>query len=112
MSLAHNGDSQLADSNTGETEGYLYNNGLSPLGREAIAGDELAGHDGGSVASFEGRANMEAMRISKAPGLLHRRILRCAAYRRQPNMDDEQLLAPKKNGGVVQIVGFASGTSG
>jgi membrane dipeptidase len=34
MSLAHNGNSQLADSNTGETQGYLYNNGLSPLGRE------------------------------------------------------------------------------
>ena len=37
MSLAHNGNSQLADSNTGETQGYLYNNGLSPLGREVIA---------------------------------------------------------------------------
>src|SRR5881396_543445 len=37
MSVAHNGNSQLADSNTGETQGYLYNNGLSPLGREVIA---------------------------------------------------------------------------
>jgi membrane dipeptidase len=37
MSLAHNGNSQLADSNTGETQGYLYNNGLSPLGRYVIA---------------------------------------------------------------------------
>ena len=37
MSLAHNGNSQLADSNTGEAQGYLYNNGLSPLGREVIA---------------------------------------------------------------------------
>jgi membrane dipeptidase len=37
MSLAHNGNSQLADSNTGETQGYLYNNGLSPLGRQVIA---------------------------------------------------------------------------
>src|SRR5215467_9004672 len=37
MSLAHNGNSQLADSNTGEAQGYLHNNGLSPLGREVIA---------------------------------------------------------------------------
>src|SRR5437899_9697087 len=37
MSLAHNGNSQLADSNTGEAQGYLYNNGLSPLGRGVIA---------------------------------------------------------------------------
>ena len=34
MSLAHNGNSQLADSNTGEAQGYLYNNALSPLGRQ------------------------------------------------------------------------------
>ena len=37
MSLAHNGNSQLSDSNTGETEGYIHNNGLSPLGRRVIA---------------------------------------------------------------------------
>jgi membrane dipeptidase len=37
MSLAHNGNSRLADSNTGETQGYLYNNGLSPPGRGVIA---------------------------------------------------------------------------
>ena len=28
MSLAHNGNSQLSDSNTGEAQGFLYNNGL------------------------------------------------------------------------------------
>jgi len=37
MSLAHNGNSQLADSNTGEASGYIHNNGLLPLGREVIA---------------------------------------------------------------------------
>ena len=36
MSLAHNGHSQLSDSNTGETEGWKWN-GLSPLGKQVIA---------------------------------------------------------------------------
>jgi len=31
MSLAHNGNRQLADSNTGETRGYLYNKKLAEL---------------------------------------------------------------------------------
>src|ERR1700683_4832404 len=37
MSLAHNGNRPLSDSNTGAPQGYLYNNGLSPLGRQVIA---------------------------------------------------------------------------
>ena len=36
MSLAHNGHSQLSDSNTGERDGWKWN-GLSPLGKQAIA---------------------------------------------------------------------------
>jgi membrane dipeptidase len=38
MSLAHNGNSQLADSNSVEASGaFLYNNGLSDLGKQVIA---------------------------------------------------------------------------
>jgi membrane dipeptidase len=36
MSLAHNGHSQLADSNTGESDSVWLHNGLSDLGREVI----------------------------------------------------------------------------
>ena len=36
LSLAHNGHSQLSDSNTGETEGWKWH-GLSPLGKQVIA---------------------------------------------------------------------------
>ena len=36
MSLAHNGHSQLSDSNTGERDGVWLHHGLSPLGREVI----------------------------------------------------------------------------
>jgi membrane dipeptidase len=106
MSLAHNGNSQLADSNTGETQGYLYNNGLSPLGREVIAEMNRLGMMVDLSHPSKG-ANMEAMRLSQAPVIASHSGVRALADVSR-NMDDEQLLALKKNGGVIQIVGFAS----
>jgi membrane dipeptidase len=106
MSLAHNGNSQLADSNAGETQGYLYNNGLSPLGRQVIAEMNRLGMMVDLSHPSKG-ANMEAMRISQAPVIASHSSVRALADVSR-NMDDEQLLALKKNGGVVQIVGFAS----
>jgi membrane dipeptidase len=106
MSLAHNGNSQLADSNTGEVQGYLYNNGLSPLGREVIAEMNRLGMMVDLSHPSKG-ANMEAMRLSKAPVIASHSGVRALANVSR-NMDDEQLLALKKNGGVIQVVGFAS----
>ena len=106
MSLAHNGNSQLADSNTGEAQGYLYNNGLSPLGREVIGEMNRLGMMVDLSHPSKG-ANMEAMRISQAPVIASHSGVRALANVSR-NMDDEQLLALKKSGGVVQIVGFAS----
>src|SRR5271154_3536577 len=106
MSLAHNGNSQLADSNTGETQGYLYNNGLSPLGREVIAEMNRLGMMVDLSHPSKG-ANMEAMRLSQAPVIASHSGVRALADVSR-NMDDEQLLALKKNGGVIQIVGLAS----
>jgi membrane dipeptidase len=106
MSLAHNGNSQLADSNTGEQQGYLYNNGLSPLGREVIAEMNRLGMMVDLSHPSKG-ANMEAMRLSKAPVIASHSGVRAVADVSR-NMDDEQLLALKKNGGVIQVVGFAS----
>jgi membrane dipeptidase len=106
MSLAHNGDSQLADSNTGETQGYLYHNGLSPLGREVIAEMNRLGMMVDLSHPSKG-ANLEAIRLSKAPVIASHSGVRALADVSR-NMDDEQLLALKKNGGVIQVVGFAS----
>jgi membrane dipeptidase len=106
MSLAHNGNSQLADSNTGETQGYLYNNGLSPLGREVIAEMNRVGIMVDLSHPSKG-ANMEAIRLSKAPVIASHSAVRALADVSR-NMDDEQLLALKNNGGVIQIVGFAT----
>jgi membrane dipeptidase len=106
MSLAHNGNSQLADSNTGEAEGYLYNNGLSPLGREVIAEMNRLGMMVDLSHPAKG-ANLEAIRLSQAPVIASHSGVRALADVSR-NMDDEQLLALKKNGGVIQVVGFAS----
>ncbi len=106
MSLAHNGNSQLADSNTGETQGYSYNNGLSPEGRKVIAEMNRLGIMVDLSHPSKG-ANLEAIRISKAPVIASHSGVRALADVSR-NMDDEQLLALKKNGGVIQIVGFSS----
>jgi membrane dipeptidase len=106
MSLAHNGNSQLADSNTGETQGYLYNNGLSPLGRQVIGEMNRLGMMVDLSHPSKG-ANLEAIRLSQAPVIASHSAVRALADVSR-NMDDEQLLALKKDGGVIQIVGFAS----
>jgi membrane dipeptidase len=106
MSLAHNGNSQLSDSNTGEANGYLYNNGLSPLGREVIAEMNRLGMMIDVSHPSKG-SMMETLRLSKAPVIASHSSVRALANVSR-NMDDEQLLALKKNGGVIQIVGFAS----
>ncbi|MCX6591090.1 MAG: dipeptidase [Acidobacteria bacterium] len=106
MSLAHNGNSQLADSNTGEASGYLHNNGLSPLGRQVIAEMNRLGMMVDLSHPSKG-ANLEAIKLSKAPVIASHSSVRAVADHSR-NMDDEQLLALKKNGGVIQIVGFAS----
>ncbi len=106
MSLAHNGNSQLADSNTGEASGYTFNNGLSPLGRQVIAEMNRLGMMIDLSHPSKG-ANLESIRLSKAPVIASHSSVRALANHSR-NMDDEQLLALKKNGGVIQIVGFAS----
>lgn len=106
MSLAHNGNSQMADSNTGEAQGYLYENGLSPLGREVIKEMNRLGMMIDLSHPSKG-ANLEAIRLSKAPVIASHSAARAVANHSR-NMDDEQLMALKKNGGVVQTVAFAS----
>jgi membrane dipeptidase len=106
MSLAHNGNSQLSDSNTGEASGYLYNNGLSPMGREVIAEMNRLGMMIDVSHPSKG-SMMETIRLSKAPIIASHSSVRAIANVSR-NMDKEQLLALKKNGGVIQIVGFAS----
>ncbi|MBL8235520.1 MAG: membrane dipeptidase, partial [Bryobacterales bacterium] len=85
MSLAHNGNSQLADSNTGEASGYLHNNGLSPLGREVIAEMNRLGMMVDLSHPSKG-ANLEAIRLSKAPVIASHSSVRALADHSR-NMD-------------------------
>ena len=106
MSLAHNGHSQLADSNTGEASGEWLHGGLSDLGKEVIAEMNRLGMMI-DISHPSKQANLQTMALSKAPVIASHSAARALANHSR-NLDDEQLMALKKNGGVVQTVAFAS----
>ena len=105
MSLAHNGHSQLADSHTGERDGKWLHNGLSELGRQAIAEMNKWGIMV-DLSHPSKAANLQTLALSKAPVIASHSAARALADHSR-NLDDEQLLALKKNGGVIQTVAFA-----
>jgi membrane dipeptidase len=104
MSLAHNGHSQFSDSNTGEREGWMHN-GLSELGRKAVAELNRVGIMI-DVSHPSKQSMLQTVALSKAPVIGSHSAVRALANHSR-NMDDEQLLALKKNGGVIQMVAFA-----
>jgi membrane dipeptidase len=106
LSLAHNGHSQLADSNTGEATGEWAHKGLSELGKQVIAELNRVGIMV-DLSHPSKQANMQAIALSKAPVIASHSSAR-ALCDHSRNMDDELLLALKKNGGVVQTVAFAA----
>jgi membrane dipeptidase len=106
MSLAHNGHSQFSDSNTGERDGVWMWNGLSPQGRLAIA--EL--NKWGvmiDISHPSKQSMMQTLALTKAPIIASHSGVR-ALCNHSRNLDDEQLLGMKRNGGVVQLVAFNS----
>jgi membrane dipeptidase len=106
MSLAHNGHSQFADSNTGERDGKWLHNGLSELGKQVIAEMNKWGIMV-DLSHPSKAANLQALALSKAPVIASHSAARALADHSR-NMDDEQLEALKKNGGVIQTVAFAA----
>ena len=106
LSLAHNGHSQLSDSNTGERDGIWLHNGLSPLGREAVA--ELNRQGVMIDISHPSKASMlQTIALTQAPIIASHSGVR-ATCNHSRNLDDEQLRAMQRNGGVVQLVAFNS----
>lgn len=106
MSLAHNGHSQLADSNTGEADNKWLHNGLSELGKQAVAEMNKWGIMI-DVSHPSKQANIQAIQLSKAPVIASHSGAR-ALCNHSRNLDDEQLELIKQNGGVVQAVAFRS----
>jgi membrane dipeptidase len=106
MSLAHNGHSQLADSNTGERDNVWLHNGLSELGKKAIVEMNKWGIMI-DVSHPSKQSNIQAIQLSKAPVIASHSGAR-ALCDHSRNLDDEQLELIRKNGGVVQAVAFRS----
>ena len=106
MSLSHNGHSQFADSNTGERDGVWLHDGLSDMGRQAVA--EM--NRWGIMIDLSHPAktsNMQVLELTRAPVIASHSSAR-AVNDVSRNLDDEQLLAIRDNGGVVQTTAFSS----
>ncbi|MBA6314357.1 dipeptidase [Cellulophaga baltica] len=106
ISLSHNGHSQFSDSNTGENDSIWLHNGLSDLGKQGIVEMNKLG-----VMIDISHPSKEAMKqmiaLSKAPIIAsHSSARKLCDHSR--NLDDEQLLLLKENGGVIQTVAFSS----
>jgi membrane dipeptidase len=103
LSLTHNGHNQLADSHTGERDGWKWH-GVSPLGEQVIAAMNRLGIMV-DVSHASKDAMMQIATLSNAPIIASHSAVRalCDVSR---NMDDEQLLALQKTGGVIQVVAY------
>ena len=106
MSLAHNGHSQFSDSNTGERDNVWLHDGLSEMGREAVAEMNKWGIMI-DVSHPSADAIEEMLELTRAPLIASHSSAR-AMSEHSRNLDDEQLLRIKENGGVVQTVAFSS----
>lgn len=107
MSLSHNGHSQLSDSNTGEIDDVWLHNGLSDFGKEVIAEMNKWGIMI-DLSHPSKKANMQTMELSKAPVIASHSSARALDPSVSRNLDDEELMMLKENGGVVQTVAFRS----
>ena len=104
MSLSHNGHSQFSDSNTGERDDVWLHNGLSDLGRQAVAEMNKWGIMI-DLSHPSKEANMQVFELTRAPVIASHSAARAMSGVSR-NMDDEQLMALKENGGVIQTVAF------
>ena len=104
MSLAHNGHSQLSDSNTGEKDNIWLHNGLSELGKEVVA--EMNKYGIMIDASHPSKvAILQMIKLSKAPIIASHSSAR-ALCNHSRNLDDSMLKLIQRKGGVVQTVAF------
>ncbi len=108
ITLTHLGHNDIADSanpvaELGDEE--TEHNGLSPYGRQVVAEMNRLGIMV-DVSHASKKAMLDIVRVSKAPVIAsHSAVYELRGVKR--NMDDEQLFALKKNGGVIQVVGYS-----
>ena len=104
MSITHNRHSQLGDSNTPADEPV--HGGLSDLGRAAIEEMNRVGIMV-DISHAAPTTTLQAIAHSKAPVIASHSSVD-GVYEHGRNLSDEELLALKENGGVIQCVAFAS----
>ncbi len=101
MSLAHNGHNQLSDSHTGEAAGDYLHNGLSELGRQAIAEMNRLGIII-DVSHPSAEAISQMLELSTAPIIASHSSAR-ALTDHSRNLSDDLLLRLRDNGGVAHV---------
>ncbi|MBO6523104.1 MAG: dipeptidase [Balneolaceae bacterium] len=107
MSLAHNGHNQFSDSHTGEEDSVWSYNGISELGKEAIKEMNRLGIMI-DISHPSKEANLQTMALSEAPVIASHSSARALNPSVSRSLSDEELMALKENGGVVQTVALRS----
>jgi membrane dipeptidase len=103
MTLVHSQHNQLADSSTPTVAGP--NNGLSDLGKKVVAEMNRLGMMV-DLSHASAKSFWDAIAASKSPIIASHSGCK-AVSPSDRNLDDDQLKALAKNGGVVQIVALA-----
>lgn len=99
MTLAHGRNNDICDSSTDSVPEH---NGLSAFGRQVVAEMNRVGMMV-DISHVSKNCMMQATALSRAPVIASHSSTR--AFADVPrNLDDEQLLAIKRNGGVAQMV--------
>jgi membrane dipeptidase len=110
LTLVHNGHNDLGDSAQAREQfgdkGPEEHGGLSAFGEQVVAELNRLGILV-DVSHVSKQTMLEATRLSKAP-VIASHSGASGAFPHARNMDDEQLLALKENGGVIQLVAFNS----
>ena len=106
ISLAHTGPSQLSDAHSGEQDGNWLHNGLSEMGREAVAEMNRLGIMI-DISHPSKESIMQTLELTRAPIMASHSSARALSDVSR-NLDDETLRAIAGNGGVVQAVALGS----
>lgn len=106
ITLAHGGHNDICDSATPRTwdENAAEHGGVSPFGEQVIARMNRVGIMV-DVSHISKQSMLDAVRLSRAPVIASHSGARALADHPR-NLDDEQLLALRDCGGVLQTVAF------
>jgi membrane dipeptidase len=103
MTRAHGAHNDISDSATPQTPEH---NGLTKFGEQVVAEMNRVGMMV-DVSHISKAAMLHTVRVSRAPVIASHSSTRALADHPR-NMDDEQLRALERNGGVMQTVAFAT----